>query len=114
DRKVRLFAQRSRRRVFVIADAPRPGVETDAVTRAIIDGVDWPCQLLRARSRGCDDRCRCSSRCVIRKKNRERDGRSLRPGKFFEGITRWQRLYWKLRLPLPIWLVRRVLRWPGR
>jgi len=35
-------------------------------------------------------------------------------GKFFEGITRWQRLYWKLRLPLPIWLVRRVLRWPGR
>jgi len=36
NRKVRLFAQRSRRRVFVIADAPRPGVETDAVTRAII------------------------------------------------------------------------------
>ena len=33
---------------------------------------------------------------------------------FFEGITRWQRLYWKLRLPLPIWLVRRVLRWLGR
>ncbi|PYK39278.1 MAG: hypothetical protein DME49_04315 [Verrucomicrobia bacterium] len=27
NRKVRLFAQRSRRRVFVIADAPRPGVE---------------------------------------------------------------------------------------
>lgn len=32
---------------------------------------------------------------------------------FFEGITRWQRLYWKLRLPLPIWLVRRVRRWLG-
>src|SRR5207253_7153532 len=85
NRKVRLFAQRSRRRVFVIADAPDPELKTDAVTRAIIDGVDWPCQLLRARSRGCDDRCRCSSRCVIRKKNRERDGRSLRPGKFLRG-----------------------------
>ena len=33
--------------------------------------------------------------------------------KFFEGITRWQRLYWMLRLPLPIWLVRRVMRWLG-
>jgi len=33
---------------------------------------------------------------------------------FFEGITRWQRLYWMLRLPLPIWLVRRVMRWLGR
>jgi len=33
---------------------------------------------------------------------------------FFEGITPWQRLYWKLRLPLPIWLVRRVMRWLGR
>lgn len=32
----------------------------------------------------------------------------------FEGITRWQRLFWKLRLPLPIWLVRRVMRWLGR
>jgi hypothetical protein len=30
---------------------------------------------------------------------------------FFEGITPAQRLYWKLRLPLPIWLVRRFLRW---
>jgi hypothetical protein len=29
---------------------------------------------------------------------------------FFEGITRAQRLYWKLRLPLPIWLVRRAVR----
>jgi len=29
---------------------------------------------------------------------------------FFEGITRWQRLYWMLRLPLPIWLVRHVMR----
>ena len=33
---------------------------------------------------------------------------------FREGITPWQRLYWKLRLPLPIWLVRRVMRWLGR
>lgn len=33
---------------------------------------------------------------------------------FFEGITRGQRLFWKLRLPLPIWLVRRVMRWLGR
>jgi hypothetical protein len=32
----------------------------------------------------------------------------------FEGITPAQRLYWKLRLPLPIWLVRRVRRWLGR
>jgi hypothetical protein len=32
---------------------------------------------------------------------------------FFEGITTAQRLYWKLRLPLPIWLVRRVMRWFG-
>jgi len=29
---------------------------------------------------------------------------------FFEGITLTQRLYWKLRLPLPIWAVRRVVR----
>jgi hypothetical protein len=33
---------------------------------------------------------------------------------FFEGITPAQRLYWKLRLPLPIWLVRRAMRWLGR
>ncbi len=33
---------------------------------------------------------------------------------FFEGITRWQRFYWKLRLPLPIWAVRRTKRWLGR
>jgi hypothetical protein len=33
---------------------------------------------------------------------------------FFEGITPWQRLYWKLRLPLPIWAVRRAKRWLGR
>jgi hypothetical protein len=33
---------------------------------------------------------------------------------FCEGVTLWQRLYWKLRLPLPIWLVRRVMRWLGR
>jgi hypothetical protein len=33
---------------------------------------------------------------------------------FFEGITLMQRLYWKLRLPLPIWLVRRVQRWLGQ
>ena len=32
----------------------------------------------------------------------------------FEGITPGQRLYWKLRLPLPIWLVRRFMRWLGR
>jgi len=32
---------------------------------------------------------------------------------FFEGITHWQRLYWKLRR-LPIWLVRHVMRWLGR
>jgi hypothetical protein len=32
----------------------------------------------------------------------------------FEGVTPAQRLYWKLRLPLPIWLVRRVLRWFAR
>ena len=30
---------------------------------------------------------------------------------FFEGITRGQRLYWKLRLPLPIWAARRTRRW---
>jgi hypothetical protein len=34
--------------------------------------------------------------------------------KFFEGITPMQRLYWKLRLPLPIWLVRRAQRWLGQ
>jgi len=44
---LRLFAQRSRRRVFVNADAPRPGDETDAATRAIINGVDWLCRLFR-------------------------------------------------------------------
>src|SRR6266404_3172582 len=33
---------------------------------------------------------------------------------FCEGVTLWQRLNWKLRLPLPIWLVRRVMRWLGR
>lgn len=33
---------------------------------------------------------------------------------FFEGITPMQRLYWKLRLPLPIWLVRRGQRWLGQ
>jgi hypothetical protein len=32
----------------------------------------------------------------------------------FEGITPAQRLYWKLRLPLPIWMVRRLMRWLGR
>ena len=32
---------------------------------------------------------------------------------FFEGITHWQRLYWKLRR-LPIWLVRHMMRWLGR
>jgi hypothetical protein len=46
-----LFAQRSRRRLFVIANAPRSAVEIDvakcAATRAIIDGIDWPCQLFR-------------------------------------------------------------------
>ncbi len=31
-----------------------------------------------------------------------------------QGITPLQRLYWKLRLPLPIWIVRRVMRWLGR
>jgi hypothetical protein len=33
---------------------------------------------------------------------------------FAEGSTPWQRLYWKLRLPLPIRFVRRTLRWLGR
>ena len=33
---------------------------------------------------------------------------------FFEGITPGQRLYWKLRLPLPIWAVRTAQRWLGR
>jgi hypothetical protein len=33
---------------------------------------------------------------------------------FFEGITPWQRFYWKLRLPLPIRAVRRTKRWLGR
>lgn len=33
---------------------------------------------------------------------------------FCEGITPAQRLYWKLRLPLPIWAVRRTLRWLGQ
>lgn len=28
----------------------------------------------------------------------------------FEGVTPWQKIYWKLRLPLPIWMVRRFLR----
>jgi hypothetical protein len=32
---------------------------------------------------------------------------------FFEGITPAQRLYWKVRSPLPIWFTRRVLRWLG-
>jgi len=27
----------------------------------------------------------------------------------FEALTPWQRIYWKLQLPFPIWLVRRVL-----
>lgn len=31
-----------------------------------------------------------------------------------EGITPRQRLYWKLRLPLPIWAVRKTQRWVGR
>ena len=31
---------------------------------------------------------------------------------FFEGITPAQRLYWRLP-PLPIWLVRRAMRWAG-
>jgi hypothetical protein len=30
---------------------------------------------------------------------------------FYQGITPSQRWYWKLRLPLPIWVVRRVRRW---
>ncbi len=29
----------------------------------------------------------------------------------FEALTPWQRIYWKLRLPLPIWSVRRTRRW---
>ena len=29
----------------------------------------------------------------------------------FEALTPWQRIYWKLQLPLPIWVVRRFLRW---
>ena len=33
---------------------------------------------------------------------------------FFERITPWQRLYWKLRLPLPIWAVRKTRRWFGK
>ena len=33
------------------------------------------------------------------------------PGKLYEGIIFAQRLYWKLRLPLPIWLVRRIVHW---
>ena len=48
------------------------------------------------------------------RKNREHGGRSLRPGRILRGTTRWQRLFWKLRVPLPIWLVRRVMRWLGR
>jgi len=27
----------------------------------------------------------------------------------FEALTPWQRIYWKLQLPFPIWLVRRIL-----
>jgi hypothetical protein len=27
----------------------------------------------------------------------------------FEALTPWQRIYWKLQLPFPIWLVRRFL-----
>jgi hypothetical protein len=30
---------------------------------------------------------------------------------FFEGITPAQRLYWTLRLPIPVWFVRRIIRW---
>jgi len=37
--------------LFVIADGPRPDVESDATkcaaTRAIIERVDWPCQIFR-------------------------------------------------------------------
>jgi hypothetical protein len=33
---------------------------------------------------------------------------------FVQGITFWQRLYWKLRLPLPIWFVRRALHFLGK
>jgi hypothetical protein len=29
----------------------------------------------------------------------------------FEALTPWQRIYWKLQLPVPIWVVRRLLRW---
>jgi hypothetical protein len=39
------------RKLFVIADGPRPGhpddAEVCAATRAIIDTVDWPCELIK-------------------------------------------------------------------
>jgi hypothetical protein len=33
--------------------------------------------------------------------------------KVFEALTPWQRIYWKLQLPFPIWTVRRTRRWLG-
>src|ERR1700694_5015691 len=37
--------------LFVIADGPRPGVQSDAAkcaaARAMIENVDWPCQVVR-------------------------------------------------------------------
>src|SRR4051794_11765649 len=37
--------------LFVIADGPRPGVASDsdkcAAARAVVEGIDWPCQVFR-------------------------------------------------------------------
>jgi hypothetical protein len=51
------------RELFIMADGPRPGRADDAQrcheTRAVVEKIDWPCQLLRnfsAENMGCRDR----------------------------------------------------------
>jgi hypothetical protein len=43
-------------RLYVVADGPRPSVASDAVqcaqTRAIIETIDWPCELIKDYSEG--------------------------------------------------------------
>jgi hypothetical protein len=45
------IAEARPKKLFVIADGPRPGVVGDAekcaLTRAIVDRVDWPCEIFR-------------------------------------------------------------------
>src|SRR4051812_36471078 len=54
DTTTRVFAAiRSVRpkQLFLIADGPRPDVTSDndkcAATRAVVEGIDWPCQVFR-------------------------------------------------------------------